>query len=161
MPPKDFNGARIARAMSERRFYLGPYTFKRKPTIPLAVITDFARAQQQSTAEGVDSPESVIAFERIFFDITEEFCWRTADNEELAVADAWRELTTVGDENGPVGMEDLAALVSWLLEGATETPTLEPPASLDGSATPPNGTPSTLPSSSEDATSTPSTPVAL
>jgi hypothetical protein len=160
--PRDFNAKRIARAMSERRFYLGPYTFRRKPTIPLAVITDFARVQQEATTPGVDSPNVVLGFEQIFHDIVEAECWRTSDPLEakLPTPDAWLELTTIGDENGPVGMEDLAALVEWLLEGATETPTEEPPASLDGSSTPPNGTPSTLASSSEDATSTSSTPAA-
>ncbi len=161
--PRDFNAKRIARAMSERRFYLGPYTFRRKPTIPLAVITDFARVQQEASTPGVDSPNVVLGFEQIFHDIVEAECWRTDDPAEAKrpTPDAWLELTTVGDENGPVGMEDLAALVEWLLEGATETPTEEPADSPAGSSNQDNGTPLTPPSSSEDATLTPSTPVAL
>lgn len=158
---KDFNAARLARAMSERRFHLGGYTFKRQPTIPLAVITDFAKLQSETNTDGVDRPEVILGFEDIFLACTEAEAWKTADEtQRVATKKAWKELTTTGDENGPVGLEDLAQIVQWLLAGIAETPTEGSPASLDGSATPVTGQPSTLLSSSEDATSNSLTPAA-
>lgn len=157
---KDFNAERRLRAQGERRFTLGAYMFRRKPSIPLSVITTFVSASAAiASTGGADTPEMVTNFEHTFLDCTEPICYVASDEAEetgIPTDMAWQELTTTGDEYGPVGLEDLANVVQWLVSGASGGPTAEPSASPDGSTT--TGTNGTEPSASEVATPLPLTP---
>jgi hypothetical protein len=142
----DFNEARRARSMSERRFVLGPYTFRRRPTIPPETLSKYATAGQDG-----DDANTVRNFEEALLELVEPRAEITATGEPISTDDAWRVMRFEGDENDVIGFEDLAAITQWLVAGVVERPTGQPSDSADGSATPGTGMPSTPGSSNEAA----------
>lgn len=156
---RDFNVERRERSESERRFILGAYTFKRRPSIPLHVITGFANLRDVDPA-APDTPEVLRQFEDTFSTLVESKCRVTATGAEVDAAEAWRVLTTEGDELDVVGAEDLANITNWLVAGAIDRPTGQPSDSPDGSQSQNGGTNSMDTSHSAAPASTLLTPVA-
>jgi hypothetical protein len=160
--PMDFNEARRKRSMSERRFTLGPYTFKRRPTIPPETLSKYATAGQDG-----DDTNTVRHFEEALLELVERKAVITETGQEISTEEAWQYMRFQGDENDVVSFEDLAAITQWLVSGVVERPTGQPSDSPDGSVIPGTGTTSTPTSPSEAPTltiltaeglSTPSTP---
>jgi hypothetical protein len=149
----DFNEARRKRSMSERRFTLGPYTFKRRPTIPPETLSKYATAGDDG-----DDGNAVRNFEQALLELVEPQAILTESGEQVSTADAWRVMRFEGDENDVISFEDLAAITSWLVAGVVERPTGQPSDSPDGSPTPPTGTTSTPGSQPEAPTLTVLTP---
>jgi hypothetical protein len=153
---QDFNVERKMRSESERRFYLGPYTFKRRPSIPLAVLTGFQQMGDVDP-EAPDSPHQIDQFQQTFLACVEPTCYWTGSGEPVETSIAWNGLVTQGDEYDVVGAEDLAAIVQWLISGVADRPTGELSDSSAGSQTPDTGTTSTGISPSTAPASTSST----
>jgi hypothetical protein len=149
----DFNEARRKRSMSERRFTLGPYTFKRRPTIPPETLSKYATAGNDG-----DDGNTVRNFEEALLELVERGAIVTATGESISTSDAWKVMRFTGDENDVISFEDLAAITQWLVSGVVERPTGEPSDSQDGSPTPETGTTSTPTSSSAEPISTVLTP---
>jgi hypothetical protein len=141
---KDFNVERAERAAAERRFYLGPYTFKRRPTIPPEVLSSYAAAGRDG-----DDADTIRRFEQALLDLVEKSCVHTSSGVEMLTVDAWQAMRTDGDEYDVVGFEDMANITTWLVEGISARPTGEPSDSPDGSPDPETGTSSTESSPSE------------
>lgn len=154
--PMDFNEARRKRSMSERRFTLGPYTFKRRPTIPPETLSKYANAGNDG-----DDGNTIVAFESALLELVEKEAVVTETGQAISTADAWRVMREEGDENDVISFEDLAAITNWLVAGVVERPTGEPSDSPDGSPIPPTGTTSTPGVPLGEPTSIPSTPAAL
>lgn len=158
--PADLDAGRRRRAVSERRFNLCGYTFTRRMEVPLGVLLDFAENTGGVTA-GPDTPQMIQAFISTFHAIVNDTAVEIATGDEVPTQDAWTQITTIGDDLGPIGAETLAEIVQHLVSGMTETPTLELPDSSGGSPIPVTGTPPTPPLSSEaQPDSMPLTPVA-
>lgn len=136
--PVDFNEARRKRAMSERRWNLGPYTFKRRATVPPEVLTMYANAGKDG-----DDADVIQRFEKALLDLTEDTAIVTATGEPISTADAWDVMRKVGDENDVISFDDLTAITQYLVSGVVERPTGEPSGSQDGSQIPATGTAST------------------
>lgn len=160
--PIDFNEARAKRSMSERRFLLGPFTFKRRPTIPPETLSKYAAAGRDG-----DDTNTIQNFENALLELVERTAEYTATGEKIPTTEAWGFMRTTGDENDVVSFEDLASITQWLVSGVVERPTGQPSDSPDGTPTPTPGTSSTGISPSEEpasmtsmlaAHSTPSTP---
>lgn len=165
--PQDFNADRRRRIASERRFNLGPYTFKRRASIPPEVLAEYANAGRDGNDGNV-----ILTFEKAIRELIEPTAVLTATAELDAptivnALEAWDKMRLEGDENDVVSFDDLTAITQWLISSVTERPTGAPSDSPDSSATPSSGTPSTASSSSEELTSsgltlvepsTPSTP---
>lgn len=132
--PMDFNEARRKRAMSERRFTLGPYTFKRRPTVPPDVLAAYANAGNDG-----DDANTIRVFESALLDLVEPQAVVTETNEPVSTTEAWEDLRVNGDENDVIGFQDIAAVTRWLIEGVAERPTGLPSDSLDGSSIPLGG----------------------
>lgn len=156
---KDYNERRRSRATSDRRFTLCAYTFTRRSEVPLGVLTSFTQATSGANGEGPDEPRVVDAFVGTFMQCVEPTCIVTETGEVASTGDAWVQITTIGDDLGPIGLETLADVVQGLVEGTTEGPTGEASASSDASPTPLLGTPSMDGSPSPEVASTISTPV--
>lgn len=135
---QDFNEARRERSSSERRFYLGPYTFKRRPTIPPETLSKYAVA-----GEDGDDGNTVRNFEEALLDLVDRNAVITETGEEVTTEDAWRYMRFTGDENDVISFEDLVAITEWLIAGAVERPTGQPSGSPDGLPIPATGTTST------------------
>lgn len=136
--PMDFNEARRKRSMSERRFTLGPYTFKRRPTIPPETLSKYATAGQDG-----DDGNTVRHFEEALLELVERQAEITDTGEAIATEDAWRFMRFEGDDNDVISFEDLAAITQWLVAGVVERPTGQPSDSPDGSPIPETGMTST------------------
>jgi hypothetical protein len=149
----DFNEARRKRSMSERRFYLGPYTFRRRPTIPPETLSKYATAGNDG-----DDGNTVRNFEEALLELVERQAEITATGESITTADAWQFMRFQGDDNDVISFEDLAAITQWLVSGVVERPTGEPSDSQDGSPSPETGTTSTPGSQPEAPTLTVLTP---
>lgn len=151
----DFNEARRARSMSERRFYLGPYTFKRRPTVPPEVLSMYSIAGNDG-----DDGDTIKRFETALLDLVEPTAIRTETGEELATTEAWQYMRFTGDENDVVSFEDMGSITQWLISGVVERPTGQPSDSSDGSPDPGTGTTSTPGVPATERTSTTLTAVA-
>lgn len=156
--PHDFNAKRVARATSERAFTLGPFTFKRRMSVPPEVIAGF---RESVTESGDDDRKHIVSAETLIASVTEGNAVRTADGTVVPFADAWRFLRFEGDEYGVLDIDDLLSLSRWLVEGAVERPTGSPSDSSNGSPTPATGMISTGISPSAEPASTISTPDGL
>lgn len=154
--PMDFNQARRERSMSERRFTLGPYTFRRRPTIPPETLSKYATAGQDG-----DDANTITRFEQSLLELVERDAEVTDTGEKISTADAWKFMRFTGDENDVVSFEDLAAITQWLVSGVVERPTGQPSDSPDGSPVPGTGTTSTPGSQGMEAISTNSMPAGL
>lgn len=130
--PVDFNEARRARAESERRFILGPYTFKRRSTIPPEVIVRYSEA-------GNGDRNALEIFEQAFIELVEPKALVTGTDELIDTADAWQRMRFQGDEYDVVSFEDLRDMTDWLVEGVIERPTGLPSVSPDGFGIPTAG----------------------
>ena len=131
----DFNEARRKRSMSERRFTLGPYTFRRRPTIPPETLSKYATAGQDG-----DDGNTVRNFEEALLELVERTAEVTETGETISTEDAWQFMRFTGDENDVISFEDLAAITQWLVSGVVERPTGQPSDSPDGSPDPTTGT---------------------
>jgi hypothetical protein len=154
--PVDFNEARRKRAMSERRWNLGPYQFRRRATVPPEVLMSYSQAGRDGDDLGV-----IERFEKALLDLTEPNCMETRpDGTTILVptAEAWKHMREVGDENDVVSFDDLTAITKYLVDGAVERPTGAPSDSQDGLPTPATGTTSMDGSPSEGMISILSTP---
>lgn len=151
--PHDFNEARRKRSMSERRFTLGPYTFKRRPTIPPETLSKYATAGNDG-----DDDNTISKFEEALLELVERDATISETGEAISTEDAWRFMRFDGDENDVISFEDLAAITSWLVAGVVERPTGQPSDSPDGSPNPETGTSSTPGSPVEAPTLTVLTP---
>lgn len=147
--PHDFNEARRKRSMSERRFTLGPYTFRRRPTIPPETLSKYATAGNDG-----DDTNTIRNFEEALLELVEREAEITATGEKIQTGEAWQIMRYTGDENDVISFEDLAAITQWLVSGVVERPTGQPSDSQDGSPTPATGTTSTPTSQPEAAIST-------
>lgn len=136
--PLDFNKARAKRAMSERRFYLGPYTFKRRPTVPPEVLSMYAIAGQDG-----DDADTIQRFERALLELVEDKACVTDTGEVIPTTQAWEFMRRTGDENDVVSFEDMASITEWLIAGVVERPTMPPSDSPGGSPSRATGTSST------------------
>jgi len=134
----DFNEARRKRSMSERRFTLGPYTFRRRPTIPPETLSKYATAGQDD-----DDGNTIRNFEEALLELVERTAEVTETGETISTEDAWQFMRFTGDENDVISFEDLAAITQWLVSGVVERPTGQPSDSPDGSPLPETGTTST------------------
>jgi hypothetical protein len=141
---QDFNEARRERSTSERRFTLGPYTFKRRSTIPPETLSKYASAGQDG-----DDANTVRNFEEALLELVERTAVITETGEEVTTEDAWHFMRYTGDEYDVIGFEDLASITQWLISGVVERPTGQPSDSPDGSPTPSTGTTSTVGSQPE------------
>jgi hypothetical protein len=150
---QDFNEARRQRSMSERRFTLGPYTFKRRPTIPPETLSKYASAGQDG-----DDGNTVRRFEEALLELVEPTAVLTDSGEQVQTSDAWQFMRFQGDEHDVVSFEDMANITQWLIAGVVERPTGQPSDSPDGSVTPDTGTNSTPGSPPEAAILTALTP---
>lgn len=134
----DFNEARRKRSMSERRFTLGPYTFRRRPTIPPETLSKYATAGNDG-----DDTNTIRNFEEALLELVEREAEITETGEKIGTGEAWQFMRYTGDENDVISFEDLAAITQWLVSGVVERPTGQPSDSPDGSPTPATGTTST------------------
>lgn len=163
--PVDFNAPRAERASTERRWTLGPYTFRRRATVPPEVLMSYSQSGRDGDDLGV-----IERFEKALLDLTEKICIEKLPDgttREVATADAWRFMRETGDENDVVSFDDLTAITKHLVGSAIERPTGEPSDSEDGSPTPATGMTSMVGSpspamisivSTPDAPATPLTP---
>lgn len=133
--PYDFNTARRERSMSERRFYLGPYTFSRRPTIPPETLSKYANAGGDG-----DDGNTVRNFEQALLELVERQAVITDTGEAISTEEAWQFMRFTGDENDVISFEDLAAITQWLVAGVVERPTGQPSDSPDGSPSQETGT---------------------
>lgn len=156
--PHDFNAKRVARATSERAFTLGPFTFKRRMSVPPETIANF---RQSVTESGDDDRKHITSAESLIAAVSEDTVTRTATGETLPFAEAWQFMRFEGDEYGVLDVDDLLSLSRWLVEGAVERPTGQPSDSSNGSPTPQTGMISTGISPSAEPVSTISTPDGL
>jgi hypothetical protein len=152
--PKDFNAARIERSMSERRFTLGPYTFKRRPTIPPEVVTKYSTGGVDG-----DDQDAVRRFEEALLELVERTALITETGEAISTDEAWQIMRFQGDENDVVSWEDMMDVTEWLIAGVVERPTGQPSDSPDGSPTQATGMTSMPGSSGTEPTLTILTPV--
>jgi hypothetical protein len=152
---KDFNVERAERTAAERRFYLGPYTFRRRPTIPPEVLSSYAAAGRDD-----DDQDTIVRFEQALLDLVDANAVVTATGQEVATRAAWTQMREEGDENDVISFADMAAITKWLVEGMSGRPTGEPSDSPDGSPEQETGMTSTGLSSSEVPTSRISIPAA-
>lgn len=137
--PIDYNVGRTTRAMSERRFLVGPYTFKRKASVEPDVIMRY-----QKEAEGMDSDAQALGlFDGTFVACVEPAAVITLTGEAISAPDAWHFMRHEGDENGVLSIGDIATIVQACMAAAVERPTGEPSDSQDGSAPLNGGTIST------------------
>lgn len=134
----DFNEARRKRSMSERRFTLGPYTFRRRPTIPPETLSKYATSGNDG-----DDTNTIRNFEEALLELVEREAEITETGEKIQTGEAWQIMRYTGDENDVISFEDLAAITQWLISGVVERPTGQPSDSPDGSPTPATGTTST------------------
>lgn len=150
---KDYNEGRAIRAANRAQFKLCTFTFTRRAEIPLDVITDFSEAMASVDGSGVDSVAVVRTFLSTFMECVDPKAIVTETGEAIDTKKAWKQMTTIGDEYGPIGAQTLGEVVMDLIAKGTDLPTSEPSVSPDGSPTEP-ATPSSTPlSPSEEATS--------
>lgn len=155
-PITEFNERRAARA-KDCDFELGPYTMSRQASVAPELIMDFRSGVEEAGGEDVGSLE---VLERTIKALCHPDAKVTATGERVSFEDAWRFMRVTGDEFGPLDLQDLSALVQWLVSGVVQRPTGQPSDSPDGSTIPPTGTTSTVLSPSEEPLSLASMPAA-
>lgn len=155
MTDNRFNQARATRATSDRSFALGPYTFKRKLSVPPEHIVGFKR---QVIDAGDDDSTQLETLDTTIRNLTEDTAWLTATSEEVPFEQAWHTMRFEGDEFGVLDVRDLGDLCEWLIAGVVERPTGRPSDSPGGLTTPTPGMPSMASSPSEAPPLTISTP---
>lgn len=127
----DLDLKREERSQRDRTFQIGGEHFVMRVGVRPEVLAAYDDLTEESTAvDGINVMDEVIL----------------SHIEDINGAhDRWRELRTRDDD--PVTVDDLAALVEWLLAEQTGRPTQRPSASGRGPENPPTGTPSTVVSS--------------
>ena len=128
---KDFDEARRARAERDRSFKLGGETFVMKTGVRPETLTEYSNLQADAPAE-----EALKVIDDLIVSLIED----TDDAAE-------RYRAVRANDNDPVTLEDLQALVEWLVEEQTNRRPTRPlsPSSSDSVRT---GIPSTDVSSS-------------
>lgn len=114
------------------------------------MIVDFTEGTAGANGAGPDSPAVVRTFMGTFLRVVEPDAVVIETGKPITTKKAWDQMTTTGDEYGPIGVQTLAEVVQDLISGTTDLPTVEPSVSPDGSLIP-DASPSSTPLSlSED-----------
>jgi len=128
---EDFDTARDERLGADRRFKIGGEVFERRPGVKPEVMFDY---------EDLTPEDDASASHKVVVDLIFAFV-EPKDHERLRAV--------IDQDEHPVTIADLNALVRWLIRSTSQRPTLALSSSPDGRAE--TGTTSTEPPSTEPA----------